>query len=120
MSLQLTPGDESVKLSFLVESQASLWNKIFEGFDQESVLVSRFEGNSMDSVKLLYRFGSMVHKRFKGCSVEPKSYGIVIKKSITEDRASTDEWMKLMAELKAEICSILDSRLPDDDEVVYF
>lgn len=101
-------ADQDVHLSFLVESNASLWNKIFEGFDQESFLVSRFEGDSPASIRLLYKFGSLIHKRFSNCKVESKSYGIVIKKKIGEnDSISSDEWMKLMSELRKEICSIL-------------
>lgn len=101
-------SDYDVHLSFLVESSATLWNKIFEGFDQESFLVSRFEGDSPASIRLLYKFGSLIHNRYKDCRVESKSYGIVIKKKIRDDDSiSTDDWMKLMTELKQQICSIL-------------
>lgn len=101
-------AEQDVHLSFLVESNASLWNKIFEGFDQESFLVSRFEGDSPASIRLLYKFGSLIHERFDNCKVESKSYGIVIKKKIGEDdRISSKEWMNLMSELRQEICSIL-------------
>lgn len=104
----LKSDNYDVHLSFLVESNASLWNKIFEGFDQESFLVSRFEGDSPASIRLLYKFGSLIHKKFSDCKVESKSYGIVIKKKMGEnDNISGDEWMKLMSELQQEICSIL-------------
>jgi len=106
--LNIKQEEPKVSLSFLLESSSSLWNKIFEGFDQEYVLVSRFEGKSKETIRLLYRFGSLIHQKFKNCSVEPKIYGIVIKKNIeNNDQQKTDKWIKLMEELKKEICDIL-------------
>ena len=108
MDVNLSQTSNDVHLSFLVESTASLWNKIFEGFDQESFLVSRFEGESPASIRLLYRFGSLIHKRFSNCRVETRFYGIVIKKRIGEnDSITNDEWMELMSELRAELCNII-------------
>ena len=43
---------DEISLNFSIESSSGLWNKIFEGFDQDTVLTSRF--SSIDSfVKLI-------------------------------------------------------------------
>lgn len=96
-----------INLSFGMESSSCLWNKIFEGFDQDSILTTRFEGNSPESIELLYRFGALIRRQHKDCKVEPRNYGIIIKRQISEDdKEFIDEWMKLMKNLKNEILKI--------------
>ena len=100
------PG--SVILSFHMESSATLWNRIFEGFSSEMVLVSRFEGKDRKALEILYRFGSMVAKRYRKCAVEPRVYGIVIKKDVSDETEETiNEWMDLMRKLRHEITGFL-------------
>ena len=99
---------ESIILSFHMESSATLWNRIFEGFSSEMVLVSRFEGKDRKALEILYRFGSMVAQRHGKCTVEPKVYGIVIKKDVSDESEKTvNEWMDLMRTLRSEIIGVL-------------
>ena len=99
---------ESIVLSFHMESSATLWNRIFEGFSSEMVLVSRFEGKNRKSLEVLYRFGSMVAERHGECAVEPRVYGIVIKKDVSgETEETVNGWMDLMRRLHREIIGVL-------------
>ena len=99
---------ESIILSFHMESSATLWNRIFEGFSSEMVLVSRFEGKDRKALEILYRFGSMVAQRYGKCAVEPRVYGIVIKKDVSDETEETiNEWMDLMRRLRREIIEVL-------------
>ena len=98
---------DEINLNFSIESSAGLWNKIFEGFDQDSVLTSRFEGSSQKSIKLLYRFGSILKKKYSNCKVEPRNYGIVIKRIVNDgNEEEVNEWIILMENLKKEINSL--------------
>lgn len=99
---------ESIVLSFHMESSATLWNRIFEGFSSEMVLVSRFEGRDRKALEVLYRFGSMVAERHGECAVEPRVYGIVIKKDVSgETEETVNGWMDLMRRLHREIIGVL-------------
>ena len=99
---------ENVVLSFHMESSATLWNRIFEGFSSEMVLVSRFEGKNKKALEILYRFGSLVAQRYGKCAVEPRVYGIVIKKDVSDETEETiNEWMDLMRKLRHEIIEVL-------------
>ena len=99
---------ESIILSFHMESSATLWNRIFEGFSSEMVLVSRFEGKDRKALEILYRFGSMIAERYAKCVVEPRVYGIVIKKDVSDETEETvNEWMDLMRRLHHEIIGVL-------------
>ncbi len=99
---------ESVILSFHMESSATLWNRIFEGFSSEMILVSRFEGKDRKALEILYRFGSMVAERYGKCAVEPRVYGIVIKKDVSDETEEmVNEWMDLMRRLRHEIIGVL-------------
>ncbi len=98
---------DKINLNFAIESSTGLWNKIFEGFDQDSVLTSRFEGSSQKSIKLLYRFGALLRKKRSDCIVEPRNYGIVIKRNINEnDEDEVNSRIRLMESLKKEMTSI--------------
>ncbi len=101
-------GSESVILSFHMESSATLWNRIFEGFSSEMVLVSRFEGKDRRALDILHRFGSIVAERYGKCDVEPRVYGIVIKKDVSDEpEEMINEWMDLMRRLRHEIIGVL-------------
>ena len=98
---------ETVNLTFAIESSAGLWNKIFEGFDQDTVLTSRFEGNSPHTIEVLYRLGSLLNSKYKNCSVETRDYGIVIKKNIDDrNHEQVNDWMDLMKNIKSEIVNL--------------
>ena len=98
---------ESVNLTFAIESSTGLWNKIFEGFDQDTVLTSRFEGDSPRTIEVLYRLGSLVKSKYKNCSIETRDYGIIIKKSIDDsDQEQVNDWMNLMKSIKSEIVNL--------------
>lgn len=98
---------QQINLTFGLESSSGHWSKIFEGFDQETILTTRFEGNSTQSINLLYKFGSIIYKHRRNFSVEPHNYGIIIRKHVNEtDKVFIDEWMNLMKELKDEISEL--------------
>ncbi len=91
-----------------MESSATLWNRVFEGFSSEMVLVSRFEGKNRKALEILYRFGSIAAQKYAKCSVEPRVYGVVIKKDVSDEPEETvKEWMDLMRSLRREIVGIL-------------
>ena len=99
---------KSIILSFHMESSATLWNRIFEGFSSEMILVSRFEGKDRKALEILYRFGSMVAEKYGKCAVEPRVYGIVIKKDVSDETEEmVNEWMDLMRRLRHEIIKVL-------------
>lgn len=97
-------SEESINLSFAMEASSSLWNLIFEGFDQEVVLVSKFVGNNPESVDRLYKFGGILSRNYKDCRVEAKESGIVIKKRLPENDISlVHKWIDLMESMKKEM-----------------
>lgn len=99
---------ELIDLTFSMESSGTLWNVIFEGFDQEVVLVSKFTGRKPKAVNTLYRFGYMICERYKDCKVEPKDSGIEIRKPLVEnDFEVVDQWTRLMESVKEEMTSLL-------------
>ena len=98
---------EIVNLTFAMESSSGLWNRIFEGFDQDMVLTSRFEGDSHKTINTLYKFGSLLRDKYKNCSVEPREYGIVIKRQIDEkDTEKVNEWIELMKSVREEVVKL--------------
>ena len=98
---------EPVNLTFAIESSTGLWNKIFEGFDQDTVLTSRFEGDSPRTIEVLYKLGSLVKGRYKNCSVESRDYGIIIKRKIDENnQEQVNDWMDLMKNIRSEIANL--------------
>ena len=106
MEKEISQSD-SIDLSFGMESSASLWNLIFEGFDQEVVLVSKFVGKDPAAVNKLYKFGSIICKRYKDCKVEVKDGGIVIKKSLPDnDLSVVNQWTELMESMRREMATI--------------
>ena len=107
---KVTNHNELIDLSFAMESSASLWNVIFEGFDQEVVLISKFTGKGPGAVNTLYRFGSLICERYKNCKVEPKKSGIEIRKSLPEnDVTLVNEWTDLMESVRVEMTKCMPS-----------
>ena len=103
MQEQSTQSD-LIDLSFAMESSASLWNIIFEGFDQEVVLVSKFTSREPGAINKLYRFGFLICERYKECKVEPKDSGIEIRKLLPEnDFSLVSEWTDLMESVRCEM-----------------
>lgn len=98
---------DSIDLTFAMEAPSSLWNMIFEGFDQEVVLVSKFVGNDPGAVDRLYKFGAILSRNYKDCRVEAKESGIVIKKRLPEnDLSLVQQWTELMESMKREMTEI--------------
>lgn len=97
-----------IDLSFSMESSGTLWNVIFEGFDQEVVLVSKFTSHDSKTINALYRFGYLIFERYKDCKVEPKESGIEIRKSLPEnDFELVDEWTRLMENVREEMLNLV-------------
>ena len=97
-----------IDLKFSMESSGTLWNVIFEGFDQEVVLVSKFTGREPKAVNALYRFGFLICERYKECRVEPKDSGIEIRKSLPDnDFELVGQWTKLMESVREEMTSLM-------------
>lgn len=109
-----TKEPESISLSFGMESGASLWSLVFEGFDQEIILVSRFSGADGNTVNALYRFGAKINESYKDCRVKPTRTGIEIRKTLPENDASLiSEWMGLMKNVRDEIITLVHT--PSDE-----
>jgi hypothetical protein len=103
-------GDKSnlITLSFGLESDASLWNTIFEGFDQDVVLISRFEGKEKVAINLLYRFGEIITKNYPSCKVEHTESGLLIKKALPKNDPSViRDWSELMTSIRGEMLSLI-------------
>ena len=101
-------NSQLVKLTFNLESSASLWNIIFEGFDQETLLVSRFDGNDARTINILYRFGGIIKKRYGDWQIEPTTTGFTIRKIFQYDDQSTfGEWTELMNKIREEIVNLI-------------
>jgi len=97
-----------IDLSFSMESSVGLWSLIFEGFDQEITLVSKFSGKDVSTVETLYKFGRIVHDRYKGCRVDLKKTGIEIRKLLPEnDTEVVNEWTELMTSVREEMSRCL-------------
>lgn len=96
-----------INLSFSLESNASLWNIVFKGFDEEVVLLSRFEAEEPQAVDILKRFGAMVVERYRDCTVESLDSGIVIKKRLpTNDLSIIRSWTELMHGIQEEMLNL--------------
>ncbi len=100
--------EDLIGLSFGMESSASLWNIIFEGFDQEVVLVSKFVGRDRSAVSTLYKFGTILGNKYKDCRVAATTSGIEIKKSLPKnDLSLISEWTALMENIREEMTKFL-------------
>jgi len=111
-------GHGLIALSFGMESSASLWNVIFEGFDQEVVLVSRFAGTDGRVVSALYEFGDIIGKNYKDCKVRATRNGIEIRKPLPgNDVSLVNEWTGLMESIKEEIAKFVPGA--DKDTVAF-
>jgi hypothetical protein len=99
---------ELIALTFGMESSASLWNVVFEGFDQEVVLVSRFAGRDDRAVHTLYEFGDIIGRKYKDCKVKATRTGIEIKKPFPGNDASlVNEWTDLMESIREEMSKFI-------------
>ncbi|MFQ5786556.1 MAG: hypothetical protein ACE5H1_01110 [Thermodesulfobacteriota bacterium] len=97
-----------IKLSFGMESSSSLWNIVFEGFDQDVVLISRFEGNDLEAINLLCRFGNILRKNYPSCIVEASKSGLSIKKKFPKnDLSKISEWSELMKNIREQIVLLI-------------
>jgi len=99
---------ELIALTFGMESSASLWNVIFEGFDQEVVLVSKFSGSDDRVVNTLYEFGDIIGRNYKDCKVRATRTGIEIKKPLPGYEVSlVNEWTGLMESIREEMTKFI-------------
>jgi len=109
MDHQIGDNSNLIKLSFGLESSASLWNIVFEGFDQDIILISKFEGKDLKSKDLLNRFGHILKKKYPGCVVESIDSGLSIKKSFPINEVSViREWSHLMANIREEMLGLIE------------
>jgi hypothetical protein len=109
---QYTDGHELIALTFGMESSASLWNVIFEGFDQEVVLVSKFSGRDDRVVSTLYEFGDIIGRNYKDCKVKTTRTGIEIKKPFPRNDVSlVNEWTGLMESIRVEMTKFIPDAL---------
>lgn len=98
---------DCVKVSFSIESRSTLWNIIFEGFDQEVVLVTNFYGESTSTISILHNFVDLIDNKFKDCFIGTTDKGLVIKKYLpTNDSEQINKWENLMFSLRDNITVI--------------
>ncbi len=99
--------DDSVKVSFSIESRGTLWNIIFEGFDQEVILVTNFYGENAAAIGILHNFAGLIDKKFKDCYIRTTEKGLVIEKYMsTNDSDQINKWENLMFSLRDNIGTI--------------
>ncbi len=90
-----------------MESRSTLWNVIFEGFDQEVILVTRLYGTSNKTVNILQNFAVKIQNKFKDCAIDIVDNGIVIRKLLPKnDVILVNKWENLMIDLKESICQL--------------
>jgi hypothetical protein len=108
MHRQIGDNSNLVKLSFGLESSASLWNIVFDGFDQDVILIARFEGKDLKSKDLLNRFGHILNNKYQHCIIDPTESGLSIKKSFPiNDVSIIREWSVLMNSIREEIIGLI-------------
>jgi len=102
-----------INLSFALESNASLWSIVFKGFDEEVVLISRFEGKDIEAIKILHRFGTIINNgNYKDCQMEFTSSGFIVKKTLlTNDISIIRQWAELMYSVREEMASLLSTQI---------
>jgi len=111
MKMDKSKNPNPIKLSFTLDSNATLWNVIFEGFDQDITLVSKFVGNDQNSVRTLYEFGNILKDKNKIFKVEIINTGITIKTYLPRnDKNLVEMWTKYMNYIMEEIVNISNSR----------
>ena len=109
---QITKSMDLINLSFGLESNASLWSIVFKGFDEEVVLISRFEGKDIEAIDILHRFGTILKGNFKDYLMEFTSSGLIVKKVLpTNDVSIIRQWAELMYSVREEMTSLLDTQL---------
>ena len=100
-------SNESVKVSFSIESRSTLWNIIFEGFDQEVIIVTDFRGDCASTIGILHNFAGLIDKKFRDCFIRTTDEGLVIEKYMpTNDASKINDWENLMLALRDNIKSI--------------
>ena len=101
-----------INLSFGLESNASLWSIVFKGFDEEVVLISRFDGKDTEAIDILHRFGTILKGNFKDYLIQFSSSGLIIKKVLpTNDVFIIRQWAELMYSVREEMTCLLDIQL---------
>jgi len=99
--------ESHINLKFCLESRSTLWNVIFEGFDQEVIIVSKFYGNNIKTIKILHKFAVMIQNRFKDWYIETDDHGIVIRKLLPNNSSAiVNKWEILMFDLRDNINNI--------------
>jgi hypothetical protein len=105
---QIKKQADFINLSFGLESSATLWNIVFEGFDQEVILISRFEGKDLAAIRILLRFGIILKEKYKDCQIEFTNLGLTIKKQFPKNDISLiREWSELMYDIREEMTSLI-------------
>ncbi|NIP37693.1 MAG: hypothetical protein GWO07_01265 [Candidatus Dadabacteria bacterium] len=100
-------SSDPVKVSFSIESRSTLWNIIFEGFDQEVILVTNFYGDCANTVGILHSFAGLIDNKFKDCYIRTTETGLAIEKYMpTNDQTQINDWENLMLSLRDNIKSI--------------
>lgn len=98
---------ETITVSFSIESRSTLWNIIFEGFDQEVILVTNFFGDSNKTIGILHNFADLIDNKFDDCYIYSTDKGLVIKKYMpTNDPVKINQWEELMFSLRDNISNI--------------
>jgi hypothetical protein len=107
---QINKRMDLINLSFGLESNASLWSIVFKGFDEEVVLISRFEGKDIETIEILHRFGTMLKGNYRDYQMELTSSGLIVKKTLpTNDVSIIRQWAELMCSVREEMTSLMDT-----------
>lgn len=102
------PRSPHIDLRFTFEADCSLWNVVFEGFDEEADLTTVFTARNRRAQRVLHSFGGILKSKHEGCRVSLVAEGISIAKSMNiRDKAHVRDWVELMYSILGEMTEIL-------------
>lgn len=104
---------DAINLRFDVESQSSLWNIVFEGFEEDVDIISEFVGSTEQAVALLH---ALLHALGRTTKAGPSDFrvfrrprGISIVKTFPIGEPSRiNEWTDLMSSVGDEVSRLVE------------
>jgi len=101
-------SENSVTLSFGMESDSSLWNVVFPGFDDQALLTARLSSTDPRAVGLMHRFATIVARRSSRCHVAATEDGLLLTKVVRlGDDEAIGRWTAMAKSLHAELEALL-------------
>ena len=103
------PRSSHIDLRFTVDADCSLWNVVFEGFDEEVDLTTFFTAKTPHAQRVLWSFGGILKSKHRGCRVNLGADGIAISKTMSiRDQVLVRDWVELMYCVLEEMAALLE------------